>query len=295
MLSKEFEVFWNPTLWPITLGANISANGEVLDTGDVFPVGTEFLFASYPTINFTVGDELVAEWSVDGEKLGEHRYVWDSPEWSTGVHANIIDNQVDNRKPLPPGNYEMVIYVNDVPKQCKAFLITATPTEETVRGCEAFKASSSITESAPPASWNRYQPRILGELELLTGELLGEITEERAVYIETSPDYQYPSRVRVVFTGDFRDASESRLEGIKIWMATFAPSLTADEISSLFGQEGLFIEGEKEYWIPVQSTLIPIMEDELSPGNDVELFLNWIGATKEFDEIDRINLVNAFQ
>lgn len=295
VLSKEFEVFWNPTIWPITLGTNISANGEVVDTGTIFPLGTEFLFASYPTINFSVGDELVAEWSVDGEKLGEHRYVWNNPDWSTGVHANKIDNQIDNSKPLPAGNYEIIIYVNDLPKQCKAFQVTGTPTEEVVQGCESFKASPAVAESTSPDSWNRYQSRTLSELDLLTGELLAEITGETAVYLETSPEYQYPSRVKVVFTGDFRDTSEFRLEWIRTWMATFAPSLSADDINSLFGQEGLFIEGAKEYWLPVQNTLIPIMEDELSPGNDVELLVIWIGATIDSGEIDRIYLVNAFE
>lgn len=295
MLSKEFEVFWNPTLWPITVGTDIAPNGEVVGIADKFPLGTDFLFASYPTVNFTFGDELVAEWLVDGEKLGEHRFVWNNRDWSTGVHANKIDNQIDNSKPLPAGNYEIIIYVNDVPKQCKAFQVTGTPSEEAVQGCKAFKASSAVAESTSPDSWNRYQSRTLSELELVTGELLAEITRETAVYLEFSPEYQYPSRVKVVFTGDFRDTSEFRLEWIRTWMATFAPSLSADDINSLFGQEGLFMEGAKEYWLPVQNILIPIMEDELSPGDDVYLLVIWIGATIDSGEIDRIYLVNAFE
>jgi hypothetical protein len=291
MLSRQFEVFWNPTLWPITVGTNFSANMEIIGVDDRFPLGSEFLFASYPTINFTVGDELVAEWFVDGLKLGEHRFVWNNPDWSTGIHANVIDNQVDDAAPLPAGNYEIIIYVNDVPQQCKAFQVTDSPTRNEAQGCEAIESIQAIS----PNSWGRYQSRTFSELDLLTGELLSHITGDKTIYLETSPDYQYPSRVRAVFTGDFRDTSEFRLEWIKAWMATFAPNLSETEIISLFAQEGLFMEDNKEYWLPIQNPLIAIMEDELSVGDEVELLVIWMGATIDSGEIDRIYLVNAFQ
>lgn len=296
VLAQGFQVYWNPTLWPITLGANIYVNGEVTDIGDRFPFGTEFLFASYPTINFSVGDELVAEWFVDGEKLGEYHYVWDNPDWSTGVHTNKIDNQVDSGSPLPVGNYELHVLVNDVPKQCKAFAITESANAaatELVQGCEAFEAEPS----APPSqtTWDRYEARTFSELDVLTGELLNEITEGTAVYLETSPDYQYPSRVQAIFAGDCRDTSEFKLEWIKTWIVTFAPNLTAEEVEALFAQECLFLEDANEYWLPVQSSLVLLMTETLSSGDEVELLVIWIGATIDAGQINRIYLVNAFE
>ena len=296
VLAKGFQVYWNPTLWPITLGANIYVNGEVADIGDRFPFGTEFLFASYPTINFSVGDELVAEWFVEGEKLGEYRYVWSNPDWSTGIHTNKIDNQVESGNPLPVGNYELIISVNNLPNQCKAFAITESANAaatESVQGCEAFEAEPS----APPSqtTWGRYEARTFSELDALTGELLSEITEVTAVYLETSSDYQYPSRVQAIFAGDCRETSEFKLAWIKTWMVTFAPNLTAEEVVALFAQECLFLEDTNEYWLPVQSSLVSLMTQTLSAGDEVELLVIWIGATIDEGQINRIYLVNAFE
>jgi hypothetical protein len=37
------------------------------------------------------------------------------------------------------------------------------------------------------------------------------------------------------------------------------------------------------------------MEDELSPGGDIELFVRWMGATIESEQVENIYLVNAFR
>ena len=110
-----------------------------------------------------------------------------------------------------------------------------------------------------------------------------------------SPDYQYPSRVRVIFTGDFRATSGLRLEGIKIWLATFAPQLTAEEAALIFGQEVRVIEENQEYWLPVQNVLVPLMEQELAVGDEFEVLITWMGATITNSQIERIYLVNAFE
>lgn len=300
VLAKQFDVYWNPTVWPVSVGTSINPNYSVANENDRFLFGTESLFASYPTINFLVGDEILTEWFVNGEKLGEHRFIWDNSDWSTGIHVNKIDNQVEPENPLPIGRYELFVFVNEKPKQCKAFEIVesnSSSPEDNV-GAQMTGCSMFVSEPAEPSSqnsWERYQARSFHELDALTDEIMSDITGEKTVYLEMSPEYQYPSRVQVTFTGNFRDTPESKLEWIKVWMSTFAPGLTADEVAEIFAQEGLFTEGSTEYWLPIQNLLIPIMEEELSAGDTVDLLVVWIGATVDSEQIDRIYLVNAFE
>ena len=302
VLEKRFDVYWNPTIWPIAIGTDVYNDYTVANEDNKFLHGTEFLFATYPTINFLVGDELFVEWFVNDEKLGEHQYVWDNSEWSSGMHVNKIDNQIEPDKPLPIGNYELFIYVNGVPKQCKAFQIAeenAVSSNDAsalglMLGCETFTSEPSEANSS--SAWDRYEVRTFSELDGLAAEtIVFDASQDKAVYLETSPDFQYPSRVEVVFTGEFRDTPESKLEWIKVWMTTFAPNLTAEEVAELFAQEGLFTEDSKEYWLPVQNTLIPIMEDELSLGDKVDLLVIWVGATVDSGQIEKIYLINAFE
>ena len=302
VLEKQFDVYWNPTIWPITIGTDVYDDYTVANEDNKFSYGTEFLYATYPTINFLIDDKIFVEWFVNDEKLGEHQYIWDNSKWSSGVHVNKIDNQVEPDNPLPVGIYEMFIYVNGKPKQCKAFKIieeNATSSDnvnalEPMLECETFTSEPSEVDSSSP--WDRYEVRTFSELDdLVAGAIQFDTSQEKVVYLEMSPDFQYPSRVEVVFTGDFRDTPESKLEWIKLWMATFAPELTAEEVAELFAQEGLFKEDSKEYWLPIQNALIPIMEDELSPGDKVDLLVTWMGATIDSGQIDKIYLVNAFK
>ncbi|MDA0245172.1 MAG: hypothetical protein OT477_17285 [Chloroflexi bacterium] len=306
VLSQPFEVYWNPTIWPISIGLEANSRGEIIGKGTRFPATTESLFASYPTINFLVGDEILAEWFVNGEKLGEQRLVWSNREWSTGIQANRINNQLEPDAPLPLGQYELLIFVNGIPKQCQTFEIvesTASNSGEDSasnqdEGCTNFVAEpspripSSTNESDP---WSRYEARTLTELDTLTSSAIDSGSQQNALYLEMSPDYQYPSRVRVIFTGDFRATSGLRLEGIKIWLATFAPQLTAEEAALIFGQEVRIIEENQEYWLPVQNVLVPLMEQELAVGDEFEVLITWMGATITNNQIERIYLVNAFE
>jgi len=104
----------------------------------------------------------------------------------------------------------------------------------------------------------------------------------------------FPSRVEMTYTGQFRDISESKLLLISTWMKTFAPQLSDSQIKELFKQEGLFIEDTVEYWLPVQSQLIPYMVEELDEDQKVTLLLVWAGLTKFSGEVEWVFLVNNF-
>lgn len=301
VLTRPFDVYWTPTLWPITIGQQAIGRGEVSGIAEQFLVGPDFLFASYPTINFRVGDLIVAEWFLDGEKLGEHRYLWDNPDWSTGTHANKIENQLEVGSPLPLGHYHIIVSVNDAPKQCQAFAIVETldsPAPPTADGCATFTAEVTppiTNNSASNDPWSRYTVRTFAELTQLVNEQFSSVKEADTIYLEMSPDYQSPSRVRVVFTGDYRNTSDFRLIGITAWMATFAPTLTAEDVALLFGQEMRVLEGDQEYWLPAQNSLIPIMDEELSVGDEFDVLVVWMGTTRVDSQLEPIYLLNAFE
>lgn len=299
VLSRPFSVFWAPTLWPVSIGAISSQTGEIEEVHGDIPFGADYLLAAYPTINFAVGDEISATWYVDGKQLGTYQYVWDSSEWSSGNHTNKIDNQIGSGAPLPTGNYELFVSVNDTPTQCKTFMIynEATPAAE-VEASEPSDRCQAVQDNANPAAsadtWRRYQPRTFAEVEAFTNKLLTDITEENVIYIESSPEYQYPSRILVKYTGEFRKTSPLKLEGIKAWAYNNMPSLSSEEAAAMFSQEALFTEGNTEYWLPVQSELIPVLEEALSPGVKTEVLVVWMGALVDLGEVEDIYLVNAF-
>jgi hypothetical protein len=167
---------------------------------------------------------------------------------------------------------------------------TATPTKT-----KTAVPSLLPSETPPPSTWDRYAPRTMAEIiASLDDKQDLETLENSNIYLEMSPDYQVPSVVQMTYTGDFRDVSETRATIIPIWLGTFAPQLNAEGREQIFATEALFIQNDVEYWIPVQGQLIPYLEDELQPGDEVVLWLIWIGASMMDDQMDLVFLVNEF-
>jgi hypothetical protein len=173
---------------------------------------------------------------------------------------------------------------------------TATPTATATR-----KPTSTPRPSRTPtpaasgsSSWERYAPRTLAEIVEETASFLDAgSSDQTAMYLEVDPQYQFPSQVSVIYTGEFRDTSLQRLGLIGIWAGSTGVG-TAEGLMDIFAQEMLVTEGESEYWLPVQTQLIPYMEDELTAGDEVTLFILWLGAIMQSGEIDRVYLVNNF-
>jgi len=102
----------------------------------------------------------------------------------------------------------------------------------------------------------------------------------------------FPSRVNVIYLGEKKKISSTRKTFIGEWAKT---RKVGDEIVSLFEEELRFREGETEYWLPVQKQVVPHFNQELKPGDKVELFVIWIGARTEAGITDWVFLVNEFQ
>ena len=65
-------------------------------------------------------------------------------------------------------------------------------------------------------------------------------------------------------------------------------------VVELFDEEFLFIEDAAEFWLPVQSVLVPHMSYELSEGDKVTLYVVFIGGRNDGAGPDWIFLVNEF-
>ncbi len=151
------------------------------------------------------------------------------------------------------------------------------------------------TISSANNGWDRYLPRTMAEIiELAMIESELDTMVNNAVYLETAPDYQFPSKVRMIYTGEYREVKDPRKTMINIWLGSFAPQLTANEREEVFEMEFLFFEDGKEFWIPVQKPLIGFMKDELNAGDEVNLFLLFIGANRTENKLDLLFLVNEF-
>jgi hypothetical protein len=86
--------------------------------------------------------------------------------------------------------------------------------------------------------------------------------------------------------------SPARLDLIAGWIKTTGRS---PEIAKVFDTEFLFLEDSVEYWLPVQSQVIPFFAKELKKGDKVTLYTIWIGGYKCAGKWDWIFLVNEFE
>ena len=106
-------------------------------------------------------------------------------------------------------------------------------------------------------NWDAYQPRTLKQIIDLHKHL---ITDNQLTFLFTGD--HFPSLVKVVYTGKMRPVNPDNTVVISEWAKV---SKVDKNIVGLFEKEILFTENSVEYWLPVQSQLIPYFEKELRP------------------------------
>ena len=140
-------------------------------------------------------------------------------------------------------------------------------------------------------SWENYKPRTLKQIiQQHEPELAKERGQAKVVSIISADSF--PSRVKVIYTGESRIVSAKRKELIVDWVKSF---LYKPEIADLFESELLFKEGSVEHWLPVQKPVIPYFAQELKKGDEVTLLLVWVGARIDPEQTDWVFLVNEFE
>ncbi len=95
-------------------------------------------------------------------------------------------------------------------------------------------------------------------------------------------------RVRATYLGQTRSILPETKRVLAHWAQVRGQS---PEFVELFGAEALFREKSEDYWLPIQSALVPSLNEEVRPGSDVDLYAVWIATVR-----DRwYFLVNEFQ
>lgn len=156
---------------------------------------------------------------------------------------------------------------------------TSTPTASaTPTATPLPKPTSTPKPTATPANntWDRYTPNTLANIIVLNHELLAT-DHYPTLYIEVSTDYQYPSTVEVIYSGEIRELDPVKDFLIQNWTGSLSEDLRS-YFQKAFQHEILVIEADVEYWLPIQEALIPFLEDEVDPGNKMLIYVVWIGA-----------------
>lgn len=122
---------------------------------------------------------------------------------------------------------------------------------------------------------SRYRPR-----------LLRDVTHEYPAGRGLSLSRDIPVRSTVVYSGQFRDLPEDSRRLIRAW----SEAMIVAGITEGFKREVKVREAGLDYWIPVQEVLVPTMTGEPRPGEEIQLFVIYIG------QVDgrHLFLVNAF-
>ena len=101
-----------------------------------------------------------------------------------------------------------------------------------------------------------------------------------------------PYLIRVTFEGRTRPTPPRRQQFIEKWLKSIGSPAPA----SIFGNEIAVREADREYWLPIQSVLIPPLSREVPPGSEVSLYVVLAGATDwQKANADVVLLVNEFR
>ncbi|MCA9896991.1 MAG: hypothetical protein H6654_01860 [Ardenticatenaceae bacterium] len=161
------------------------------------------------------------------------------------------------------------------PTNTPTFTPTATATP-TATPSPKPTSTPKPTATPEPNTWDRYTPNTLANIIVLNHELL--VTDHYpTLYIEISPDYQHPSTIEVIYSGEIREIDPVKQFLIQNWTGSLSEDLRS-YFQEAFQHEILVVEADAEYWLPIQEALIPFLEDEVDPGNEMLIYVVWIGA-----------------
>ncbi|MBX7173540.1 MAG: hypothetical protein K1X72_21410 [Pyrinomonadaceae bacterium] len=149
-----------------------------------------------------------------------------------------------------------------------------------------FSAKSILAQDFP---FDKYKTRTLSELVEIEREATKTTYEGKGLLIDAKPFY---SAVRVKFIGTSRAISSEKKNLLKMWQGSLGYDA---EILSLYENEYLFKECDKEYWIPVQKQVAAYFPKELKSGDMITIYLMVVGGVKLEKDWDFVFLINEFQ
>lgn len=147
------------------------------------------------------------------------------------------------------------------------------------------------------SSWmNNYKP---GSLKDLATTQLQALLKTPNVSLKGSDgkpfaDFSYnsyPTRAKVMFTGESRKTLASTLTLIELWLTTIGRS---KEEAKLFETEYKFTEDGVDHWLPVQSTLIEHFPKKIKKGDEIMIYVAWMGIKYDKEVPRSLTIVNEF-
>ena len=120
------------------------------------------------------------------------------------------------------------------------------------------------------SDWDTYPVREIAALVKQEQELKSKTPKSDIV---VSAD-TFPSKTIVTYVGQKRSASKYTRLFVKLWAESKGVSQNAD----MLVDEYLFKENETEYWIPVHKLVVPALEKELKPGDQIGVYYFYLGG-----------------
>lgn len=151
----------------------------------------------------------------------------------------------------------------------------------------AISALLSATALAQGFPWEIFKPRTIKEVISITTKA---VRPGDAMFLAQD---QLESRVDVIFTGKSRAIGQARKTFIEAWFGMLRSGQKG--LAELYDREYLYKEGETEYWLPTSRSITKYFEQELKPGDKMDLYLISTGAYRNDDNIDCVLLVEEFQ
>jgi hypothetical protein len=130
-----------------------------------------------------------------------------------------------------------------------------------------FSCASSLLAQD---DWHTYPFRDLASV--VAGEqALYDKTAKADIVVSAKP---FPSKTRVIYTGQKRPVSELGVSFIKIWAETRNVPASVDFLL----EEFLFLERGKQYWMPVHKGTAQAIAKNLDPGSEVVIYYFYLGG-----------------
>lgn len=154
-------------------------------------------------------------------------------------------------------------------------------------------ASSNFAAHAQDAGgfpWHLYKSGTLREVIEENAKDMQRHEDKGSVVLTAGRPYL----VKAVYTGTSRPVSASRKEIIELWVKSYGID---PAFLKLFEMEFLFIENSVEHWLPVQTPVSKYFDKELSKGDKLDLYVQFVGGirTKDESDADWVFVVNEFQ
>src|SRR2546428_13094407 len=140
------------------------------------------------------------------------------------------------------------------------------------------------------STWDRYKPgTISGVIQQNDSTIRANSVGKLPTWVVTGN--QFPTLTRVVYRGDRRPVDSIRAEIVRRWGVSF---LRDSSMARRFRREYLFQEGQTLLWLPVQDTVASYFPRELHTGQEIALYVLWLGAHYPGPDPPGASLVTQF-